>query len=49
MSLCPFESVDMYGIPGKENDESRWCRIFTKEEWRNWEYENDLNKFYGTG
>jgi hypothetical protein len=51
VSLCPFESVSMYGWQGKqgEDDESKWCGVFTTEEWRNWEYENDLGKFYGTG
>ena len=52
MSLCPFESVWMFGKEGGmdgKGEESRWCGVFDEREWMDWEYENDLGKFYGTG
>ncbi|KAF5376193.1 hypothetical protein D9757_009309 [Collybiopsis confluens] len=42
MSLCAFDSVATDAI-------SDWCGLFDKEEWKWFEYEMDLNKYYGTG
>lgn len=42
MSMCPFETV-------AENKTSRFCALFTKEEFEAFEYYGDLNKFYGFG
>ncbi|KAJ3927688.1 MAG: acid phosphatase [Lentinula lateritia] len=42
MTLCAFESVATESI-------SDWCGLFDEDEWRAFEYEMDLDKYYGTG
>lgn len=42
MSMCPFETV-------AEGKLSRFCSLFTKDEFKAFEYYGDLNKFYGFG
>ncbi|GAW07716.1 phosphoglycerate mutase-like protein [Lentinula edodes] len=42
MTLCAFESVATESI-------SDWCRLFDEDEWKAFEYEMDLDKYYGTG
>ncbi|KAJ4477454.1 phytase [Lentinula aciculospora] len=42
MALCAFESVATDSI-------SDWCGLFDDEEWRDFEYEMDLDKYYSTG
>ena len=42
MSLCPFETV-------AKDTRSRFCDLFTRKEFKAFEYYGDLNKFYGFG
>ncbi|KAJ3993756.1 phytase [Lentinula boryana] len=42
MALCAFESVAIDVI-------SDWCGLFDEDEWKGFEYEMDLDKYYGTG
>ncbi|KAE9399215.1 phytase [Gymnopus androsaceus JB14] len=42
MALCPFHSV-------ATEDISDWCGLFSEKEWTEFEYEMDLDKYYGTG
>ena len=42
MSLCPFETV------AKET-RSKFCELFTPEEFEAFEYYGDLDKYYGFG
>lgn len=42
MSLCPFDTV-AYGRP------SRWCYLFTLDEWASYLYLSDLGYYYYTG
>ncbi|KIK66706.1 hypothetical protein GYMLUDRAFT_238943 [Collybiopsis luxurians FD-317 M1] len=42
MTLCAFESVATEAV-------SDWCGLFTENEWKSFEYEMDLDKYYGTG
>jgi hypothetical protein len=42
ISLCPFDTV------AKETP-SPFCKLFTDDEFRAYEYSGDLSKFYGTG
>jgi hypothetical protein len=42
MTLCAFESVATEAI-------SDWCALFNEDEWKSFEYEMDLDKYYGTG
>lgn len=42
MSLCSFESLYHYST-------SPWCDVFEKQQWEDYEYYTDLEKFYGTG
>ncbi|KLU81951.1 phytase [Magnaporthiopsis poae ATCC 64411] len=44
MDLCPFESVAR--TDGKL---SEFCGLFTKEEWRSYDYMASLNKYYSYG
>ncbi|KIK65846.1 hypothetical protein GYMLUDRAFT_158434 [Collybiopsis luxurians FD-317 M1] len=42
MALCAFESVATEAV-------SNWCGLFDENEWKSFEYEMDLDKYYGTG
>lgn len=42
MTLCAFESVATQAV-------SEWCALFNEDEWESFEYEMDLEKYYGTG
>ncbi|KAH9919169.1 acid phosphatase [Epithele typhae] len=42
LAMCPFESVAL-------EEESAFCRLFTEEDFRNFEYFGDLEKYYRTG
>lgn len=42
ISMCPFETL-------AEEKPSRFCALFSKEEFEYFEYYGDLNKFYGYG
>ncbi|KAG8819579.1 hypothetical protein FRC17_010393 [Serendipita sp. 399] len=42
MALCSFESLAHYQT-------SKWCNVFYEEEWRDFEYWSDLEKYYNTG
>lgn len=42
MALCAFHSVATESM-------SDWCSLFDEKEWKAFEYEMDLDKYYGTG
>lgn len=42
MSLCPFDSL-------AKQEYSPFCRLFTEDDFRAFEYSGDLDKYYGTG
>lgn len=42
MAMCPFESI-------AKRRPSDFCGIFTKEEFREFEYHGDVEKYYKTG
>ncbi|KAF5357554.1 hypothetical protein D9757_012363 [Collybiopsis confluens] len=42
MTLCAFESVATEAV-------SDWCGLFDEGEWKSFEYEMDLDKYYGNG
>ncbi|KAF8076951.1 phytase [Lyophyllum atratum] len=42
LSLCPFESVFLNGL-------SPFCKLFSNEEFQQFEYSGDLDKYYNTG
>lgn len=42
ISLCPFETL-------ANETPSRFCGLFTLEDYVGYEYYGDLNKYYGTG
>ena len=44
MDLCPFNSV-----AHDKATHSPFCRLFSKEEWRQYDYDSSLNKWYGYG
>lgn len=42
MDLCPFETVaNIRGLP------SRFCRLFTMDEWKQYDYYQSIGKYYG--
>ena len=44
MDLCPFETIaDITGKP------SSFCKLFTVDEWRHYDYYQTLGKYYGYG
>ncbi|KAI1210892.1 phosphoglycerate mutase-like protein [Annulohypoxylon truncatum] len=44
MDLCPFETV-----ADKKTRLSRFCQLFTMDDWRNYDYYQSLGKWYGYG
>ena len=42
MNMCPFHSIVIDGP-------SPFCDLFTDDEWKSYEYYNDVDKYYGTG
>ncbi|KFH44539.1 3-phytase A-like protein [Hapsidospora chrysogenum ATCC 11550] len=44
MDLCPFNTV-----ADPEADKSDFCRLFSRDEWRNYDYFESLEKWYGYG
>ncbi|KAF8076950.1 phytase [Lyophyllum atratum] len=42
LSLCPFESVFL-------DDRSAFCNLFSEDEFEQFEYSGDLDKYYNTG
>lgn len=44
MDLCPFNTV-----ASSHDKHSDFCRLFSKEEWRGYEYYESLEKWYGYG
>ncbi|MCJ1283241.1 hypothetical protein MMC26_002569 [Xylographa opegraphella] len=44
MDLCPFETV-----ANRNGKVSRFCSLFTEEEWHQFDYYQSLGKFYGFG
>lgn len=44
MDLCPFNTV-----ASEKATNSDFCRLFSKEEWRGYEYYESLEKWYGYG
>ena len=51
MAMCPFESVAKAGVregKGKEGEGSRFCALFD-EEFRDFEYHGDVEKYYKDG
>ncbi|KAH0600570.1 hypothetical protein MHUMG1_01568 [Metarhizium humberi] len=44
MDLCPFNTV-----ASEKSTVSDFCRLFSKEEWRGYEYYESLEKWYGYG
>ncbi|KAI1331468.1 histidine phosphatase superfamily [Xylariaceae sp. FL0255] len=44
MDMCPFETVAREG-----NKISRFCRLFTEDEWNSYDYYQSLGKWYGYG
>ena len=50
MAMCPFESVAKAGEgKGKEGEGSRFCALFDEEEFRDFEYHGDVEKYYKDG
>lgn len=45
MDLCPFETVARPNVTSL----SPFCGLFTLEEWRNYDYYQSLDKYYGHG
>ncbi len=45
MDLCPFETVANSGLESL----SPFCRLFTLEEWKSYDYYQALDKYYGHG
>ncbi|KZT27915.1 acid phosphatase [Neolentinus lepideus HHB14362 ss-1] len=46
MALCPLESV---ALSAAEWQFSRFCGLFTEKEWKQFEWHEDLKKYYKTG
>lgn len=44
MDLCPFETV-----ANTNAEKSDFCKLFSQEEWRNYDYFESLDKWYGYG
>ena len=50
MAVCPFESVaklELEPEPGRGG--SRFCALFDEEDWRDFEYHADVEKYYKDG
>ncbi|KAH7133498.1 histidine phosphatase superfamily [Dactylonectria macrodidyma] len=45
MDLCPFNTVNTPDAATR----SKFCRLFTKEEWKGYDYLLSVDKFYGYG
>ncbi|GBE77853.1 hypothetical protein SCP_0107350 [Sparassis crispa] len=43
MAMCPFETVET------ENTSPLFCRLFTDDDFRAFEYDGDVEKYYKTG
>lgn len=44
METCIFETLDLYG-----REVSAFCALFKDEEWRNYSYASDVDKYHNTG
>ncbi|KAI0635070.1 phosphoglycerate mutase-like protein [Trametes polyzona] len=40
---------DLCGFQAEVNGDTRFCDLFTEEEWKDYEYAHDLNYYYGSG
>ncbi|CCL99752.1 uncharacterized protein FIBRA_01774 [Fibroporia radiculosa] len=50
MSMCPFESIVKAGSGLSALDaQSPFCDLFSEDEWRAFEYHEDVKKYYKTG
>jgi hypothetical protein len=54
IGICIFETLadaseQMRGTSKHTKPKSKFCNIFTSQEWKNWEYWGDLEKYYKTG
>lgn len=54
VGVCVFETLaeaseQMRGASRTKKPKSKFCDIFTLDEWKDWEYWGDVEKYYKTG
>lgn len=50
IGICVFESIAMAReTHGKGKAKSKFCDLFSYEDWKEWEYWGDIEKYYKTG
>ena len=54
VGVCIFETIadvsrEMRGLQRDDSPKSPFCDIFTPNDWKEWEYWGDVEKYYKTG